>query len=129
MRSAGRTARYGAGSSADGVGADIGTQAIAIAAAAFCGLASGLLYDVLRHVRYGAGAAVGMLCDMFFCLCCTAEMFIIGMYFCEHGAGVWEAAAFLAAFAAYIFGISSSISPLFGNFYDNILKKFQKKDK
>lgn len=126
MRSAARRARSGAGFSAEKVGVDVGTQAIAIAAAGFCGLLSGLLYDLLRHIRYGASAAVGTLCDVFFCLFCTAEMFTVGMYFCEQGAGLWESAAFVSAFAAYIFGISSSITPLFGNLRDNILKIYQK---
>ena len=114
------------------MGVSIGAQTISITAAAFGGLCAGLLYDLLRQIRLIAGSATDMLCDIFFCLFCTIWLFLIGMLFCEGRLGVWEPAGFLAAFALYLFGISPSISPVFGIWREKtavFLKKVRKKVK
>ncbi|MBQ7473811.1 MAG: hypothetical protein IJS79_05635 [Oscillospiraceae bacterium] len=96
------------------MGISIGTQTISITAAALAGLSAGLLYDLLRQIRAATGKAAGLICDVLFCLYCTAALFLIGMFFCEGRLGVWEPAGFLAAFGLYLFGISPSVAPVFG---------------
>ena len=64
------------------MGVTIGAQTISIAASALCGLLAGLLYDLLRVVRRGGGRALGVICDLVFCLFCTGAMFLAGMVFC-----------------------------------------------
>ena len=100
---------------------------IAVAASALCGLISGLLYDLLRVFRRGKWS--GVLCDVFFCLFCTAAMFLTGMAFCGGRPGVWEPFAFAAVFGLYLFGVSPSITPLFGILWEKrcfFLKKGKK---
>ncbi len=92
----------------------IGTQTIALTAAAVCGASSGLLYDLLRAIRRGASRSVQTACDLFFCLFCTGVMFLLGMVFCEGRPGVWEGTVFLVGFGLYLFGVSPSIAPFFG---------------
>ena len=108
----------------------IGAQTISITAAALGGLTAGLLYDLLRQIRSSAGRAAGFVCDLFFCLVCTAELFLIGMLFCDGRLGVWEPAGFAAAFGLYLFGISPSVVPVFGIYREKMLlflKKLAKK--
>lgn len=107
----------------------IGAQTISITAAALGGLAAGLLYDLLRQIRAVGGRTAGFLCDLFFCLFCTAELFLVGMLFCEGRLGVWEPAGFLTAFGLYLFGISPSVTPVFGIYREKMrvfLKKVRK---
>ncbi|HAJ65582.1 MAG TPA: hypothetical protein DCM61_03250 [Clostridiales bacterium] len=112
------------------MGVSIGAQTISITAAALGGLTAGLLYDLLRQIRFSTGRAAGVLCDLFFCLVCTTELFMIGMLFCDGRLGVWEPAGFVAAFGLYLFGISPSVTPLFGIYREKMLvflKKLAKK--
>lgn len=111
------------------MGASIGEQTISLAAAALGGLLAGLLYDLLRALRRGGGRPAGVICDLFFCLFCTGELFLIGMAFCGGMLGVWEGAAFLAVFALYLFGVSPSVRPTIGIIRENsavLLKKIRK---
>ena len=87
-----------------GIGAVISRSGLR--ASAVLGLAAGLLYDILRQIRAVSGKLGGILCDVFFCLSCTAALFLLGMTFCGGRLGVWEGAGFLAAFALYLGGIS-----------------------
>ena len=115
-----------------GMGVSIGAQTISITAAVLGGLSAGLLYDLLRQIRAMGGRTAGFVCDLFFCLFCTSELFLIGMLFCEGRLGVWEPAGFLASFGLYLFGISPSIAPVFGIYREKILlflKKLAKKVK
>ena len=83
-------------------------------ASALCGLIAGLLYDLLRPLRYAGGKVLAVLCDLFFCLFCTSALFLIGMFFCAGRLSLWEPSAFLGVFSLYVFGISPSIAPVFG---------------
>ena len=110
----------------------IGAQTISIAASALCGLLAGLLYDLLRVVRRGGGRALGVICDLVFCLFCTGAMFLTGMVFCGGRPGFWEPFSFLTVFGLYLFGVSPSITPFFGNCREKcavFLKKQRKKVK
>ena len=110
----------------------IGAQTISIAAAAFCGLLAGMLYDLLGAVRRGRGQALGVICDVVFCLFCTGAMFLTGMVFCGGRFGFWEPFSFLTVFGLYLFGVSPSITPFFGNCREKcavFLKKQRKKVK
>ena len=109
------------------MGVSISAQTISIAAASLGGLLAGLLYDLLRVLRRGGGRLRALCCDLFFCLFCTASLFLVGMLFCEGRLGLWEAASFLCAFCLYLFGVSTSISPFFGICREKLLKKFRKK--
>lgn len=96
------------------------------------GLIAGLLYDLLRQIRAVSGSAVGFLCDVFFCLFCTAALFTVGMFFCGGRLGFWEGAGFLASFGLYLFGVSPSVAPFFGNCRQKaalFLKKVREKEK
>ena len=97
------------------MGVAIGAQTISIAASAFFGLVSGLLYDLLRAVRGGGGRTRALICDLVFCLFCTAAMFLTGMIFCGGRPGFWEPFFFLAVFCLYLFGVSPSVTPFFAN--------------
>ena len=113
-----------------GLRASMGAHTISITAAVLGGLSAGLLYDLLRQIRAMGGRTAGFICDLFFCLFCTSELFLIGMLFCDGRLGVWEPAGFLAAFGLYLFGISPSILPVFGIYREKILhflKKLAKK--
>lgn len=92
----------------------VGEQTIAITAAALCGLSAGLLYDLLRPLRHAVSRFGAALCDVVFCLYCTAAMFLVAMLFCRGRAGVWEGLGFVAVFVLYIWGVSPSIAPIFG---------------
>ena len=112
------------------MGVSIGAQTISITAAALGGLAAGLLYDLLRQIRAAGGRTASFFCDVIFCIFCTAELFLIGMLFCEGRLGVWEPAGFLALFGLYLFGISPSIVPIIGICREKMLcflKKIAKK--
>ena len=85
------------------MGVTIGAQTISIAAAAFCGLLAGLLYDLLRVLRRGGGRALGVICDVFFCLFCTGAMFLTGMVFCGGRFGFWEPFSFMTVFGLAVF--------------------------
>ena len=114
------------------MGVAIGAQMISIAAASLCGLLAGLLYDLLGTVRRGAGPALGVICDLLFCLFCTGAMFTTGMAFCDGRPGLWEPFGFVAVFALYLFGVSPSITPLFGKCREkcaDLLKKGKKNTK
>lgn len=114
------------------MGVAISAQMISIAASALCGLLAGLLYDLLRTLRCGGGRALGVICDLAFCLFCTGAMFVTGMAFCGGRPGFWEPFGFLAVFALYLFGVSPSITPFFGICRKKcalFLKKGQKKEK
>ena len=114
------------------MGVDVGAQMISIAAASLCGLLAGLLYDLFRPLRRSGGRAVGMICDLLFCLFCTGAMFVTGMVFCGGRPGFWEPFFFLVVFALYLFGVSPSITPFFGNIKEQCavsLKKVKKKEK
>jgi len=55
---------------------------------------------------------------------------MIGMLFCDGRLGVWEPAGFVAAFGLYLFGISPSVTPIFGIYREKMLvflKKLAKK--
>ena len=111
------------------MGVEIGAQTISITAAAFCGLMAGLLYDLLRVLRRGAGRAAGLICDLFFCLFCTSSLFLVGMAFCAGGLGVWEAGGFLGVFALYLWGVSPTVVPAIGILREKsafFLKKLRK---
>ncbi len=114
MKSARRGSRCGQDCSDSAVELSIGTQTISITAAALCGLAAGLLYDLLRQLRRAGGRTLGFLCDSFFCLYCTVSLFLVGMLFCGGRLGFWEPTAFVGIFCLYCFGISPSITPFFG---------------
>lgn len=107
------------------MGVEIGAQTISITAACLCGLAAGLLYDLLRAVRRGASTAAGVVCDVVFCLYCTGAMFLVGMLFCDGRPGLWEPFGFLVSFGLYLFGISPSIGPFFGKCSQKCRKIFE----
>ena len=114
------------------MGVSISAQTISIAAASLGGLLAGLLYDLLRVLRRGGGRLRALCCDLFFCLFCTAAMFLTGMVFCAGRPGFWEPFFFLAVFGLYLCGISPSISPFFGTLKGKItifLKKLKKNEK
>ena len=114
------------------MGVSIGAQMISVAASSLCGLLAGLLYDLLRVLRRGGGRALGVICDLLFCLFCTGAMFVTGMAFCAGRPGFWEPFSFLAVFGLYLFGVSPSIAPVFGNLREKcagLPKKGQKKEK
>lgn len=110
----------------------IGAQTISVTAAAFCGLVAGLLYDLLRQLRRAGGRALALVCDLVFCLSCTFSLFFVGMLFCGGRLGLWEPTAFVCVFGLYCFGVSPSITPLFGICKEksaDFLKKHAKKVK
>ena len=111
------------------MGVSIGAQMISIAASSLCALAAGLLYDLLRALRCRGGRAVGVICDLFFCLFCTGAMFITGMIFCGGRPGFWEPFAFLAVFALYLFGVSPSVSTVFGKYREKCAFLIEKREK
>ena len=106
----------------------IGAQTISVAAAALCALAAGLLYDLLRPLRAASGPVPAVLCDMLFCLYCTLSLFCVGMLFCGGRLSLWEPAAFLSVFGLYLFGVSPSVSPIFGIFHRKRAKNIEKRD-
>lgn len=108
------------------MGVSIGAQMISIAASALGGLLAGLLYDLLRTLRRGGGRALGVCCDVFFCLFCTGAMFLTGMIFCAGRPGFWEPFSFLAVFGLYLFGVSPSIKPVFGIYGEKCVQMLKK---
>ncbi len=104
----------------------IGAQTISITASALCALAGGLLYDLLRGPRHAGGKPVSLLCDLLFCLYCTASLFLVGMFFCAGRLTLWEPAAFFGVFCLYVFGISPSVAPVFGIYRGKNTKKAEK---
>lgn len=110
------------------MGVAVSAQMISLAASALGGLLAGLLYDLLRVLRYGAGKAAGVICDLFFCLFCTGAMFLTGMVFCGGRPGFWEPFTFLAVFGLYLFGVSPSIWGHLCKMRRKIRKNAEKRD-
>ena len=102
-------------------------QAMSLLYFSALGLALGLLYDLLRQLRYSWGRAI--LWDGLFCSVAAAGCFVLSM---EQGKlGVWDILLTLALFCLYINYISGFIFPviahvfgLFSSFVRFLVKKY-----
>ena len=85
-------------------------QAAALGLAFCLGLASGLLYDLLRPPRRALGRA-GALLDALYCLAVGAGLFVFAMSAGDGRLGQWELAAALLGFLAYLHVLSPLLLP------------------
>ena len=97
----------------------IAEQAISLLCFACLGLGLGLLYDLLRPMRYrGKGA---FLLDLGFCAAGAAACFMLSM---ESGkAGLWNIMCALLGFCLYICNLSPVLLPLFMGSFDWLLRR------
>jgi hypothetical protein len=95
----------------------IAGQAMGLLCFAAYGLAMGLVYDLLRPMRYrGKGA---FLLDLCFCALGAAACFMLSM---ESGkAGLWNIMCALLGFCLYIRHLSPMILPIFTGIFNKIL--------
>lgn len=111
----------------------IRTQAAALIFALLLGVADGLLYDVLRPVRYRTGTAGGLVFDMLFCCAAAFGAFVFAMGAGGGRLGIMETGMVGAGFLGYIHFLSPLVYPILAKLADiiakgaNMLKKFVKK--
>ena len=73
------------------------------------GLGLGLLYDLMRPMRYSGKGA--LLWDSIFCFCAAAGGFVLSMG--RGRLGIWSIGATLAMFCLYINFLSPLLLPIF----------------
>lgn len=112
---------------------EIRKQAAALIFALLLGAADGLLYDVLRPVRYRTGTAGGIVFDTVFCCAAAFGAFVYAMGAGGGRLGVMETGVIGAGFIGYIHILSPIVYPILAILAEKIvkgadlLKKFLKK--
>ena len=90
----------------------ISAQAMSLTGFMALGFSLGLLYDLLRQLRYSHSRAV--LWDLLFCSLAAGGCFYLSMF--RGKLGVWDILACLGAFCLYINCISSYVFPVIFQF-------------
>ena len=81
----------------------VSLQAAAIGKAAAIGLALGLLYDLLRPLRFRAGKVAAVLLDVLFCAASGTAAFAYAMGAGNGRLGVCELGAMTVGFLLYLY--------------------------
>lgn len=87
----------------------VSLQAAAIGKAAAIGLVLGLLYDLLRPLRFRAGKVGAMLLDMLFCAVSGTAAFFYAMGAGDGRLGVCQLGAMTVGFLLYLYIIGDKI--------------------
>lgn len=87
----------------------VGTQCVSLGCFLLLGLGLGLLYDVLRPIRYGS--RFSLLWDGLFCAAAALGCFVLAMS--KGRLGIWDAAATCLGFCLYINFLSPLLLPHF----------------
>lgn len=90
----------------------ISAQALSLLSFGALGLGLGLVYDLLRLLRYGLSLA--LLWDGLFCAIAAAGCFYLSM--ARGSYGIWEILLCLAAFCGYINCMSPHVFPIIYRF-------------
>ena len=96
----------------------IATQAQGLFLFGALGFALGLVYDMLRPLRYFCRG--GFFYDALFCAAAGAAFFTLGMR--SGRPGLWESAAALLCFCLYINLVSPRLLPLFLGIFKGVHK-------
>lgn len=107
----------------------VSLQAAAIGKAAVIGLVLGLLYDLLRPLRFRAGKVGAALVDMLFCAASGVAAFIYAMGAGDGRLGVCELGAMTVGFLLYLYVLGDKLMKWPGNRKDkkDTDKKINKK--
>lgn len=95
------------------MGAALNRQALALGLAFVLGILTGVCYDFLRPIRRSGGRTAAALLDALFCVFAGAGIFIYAMGADNGRLGVWELAAALVGFLAYMYTLSKPILAFF----------------
>lgn len=104
-------------------------QAHALLLALLIGVGAGLLYDLLRPLRWHGHGLGALLPDLLFCLTLGAGLFVYAMSLGDGRLGLGATAAAWLGFAAYHRLLSPRLLPLFVNVFqimDNTSKYCKK---
>ena len=92
---------------------ELARQAAALLLASALGLASGLLYDLLRPSRRALPQPWAALTDLLYGLCAFTGLFFYAMSAGDGRLGLWELSAALLGFLLYLHALSPLLLPLF----------------
>ncbi len=121
MRSCSPAAAYGQGFSAEWMEISLYRQGLSLLCFALLGLGLGLLYDMLRPMRYAGGRAC--IWDGLFCAVAAAGLFVLSMG--SGRLGQWDMAAALLMFCVYINLLSPHILPIFLGIAETMHKSYK----
>lgn len=93
----------------------VSLQAAAIGKAAVIGLVLGLLYDLLRPLRFRAGKVGAFLLDMLFCAASGTAAFFYAMGAGNGRLGVCQLGAMTVGFLLYLYIIGDKLVRWHGN--------------
>ncbi len=99
------------------MGTDIKLQCLGLLTAFLLGVAGGVLYDVLRPLRYKTGDKIGILIDVAFSAAVGYMLFLYAMASSSARLGFWELSASFLGFIAYIYSLSKLFFPLLERIY------------
>ena len=88
-------------------------QGLSLLLAFILGAGAGLIYDVLRPVRYKAGGNWGIFTDVLYSLLSAYLLFLFAMKWGGVILGIWELSASLIGFLIYIYSLSRLFFPVF----------------
>lgn len=95
---------------------------LALLLALTLGALAGIIYDLLRPLRRRAGHGPGAALDALFCLITGAALFTYAMGAGNGRLGLWELAAALLGFLAYMHTLSDPILKFFTAILDGLCK-------
>ncbi len=95
----------------------IGEQALALALALLLGLATGLLYELLRPFRRLGGKPLAAAADAAFAFASAFGLFVFAMQADNGRLGTWELAAALLGFLLYMHSLSPLLLPPLNKFF------------
>ena len=104
-------------------------QALALLVALGIGLASGLLYDLLRPARWQGGRLLSLLLDTLFCLLLGAGFFVYAMSCGDGRLGLGALALAWIGFLFYQKRVSPALLPIFVNIFSISSLKMEKAKK
>ena len=95
------------------MGVDPRDQALTLLTALGLGTLMGLLYDLIRPLRYGMGRTAAVLLDLLYCVLAGAAAFIYAMGVNQGRSGLWELSLMLLGFLLYLHFFSRFFLPVF----------------
>lgn len=86
------------------------------------GALAGVLYDVLRPIRYRERAAAAAVIDVCFCLSAGVLTYLYGMSAESGRLGIWQMATVALGFIIYLYTLSKLLLPFFTCISESLIK-------